>query len=74
MKNEMMDRLKYAICGAYMMGDYDAEQIAKNTVKVLRDQFLIMHADLDNGDYYTTIEFLNEILKDDCNKIIEIPY
>ena len=66
MKNEILERLKYAICGVYMMNDHDAGQIAKNTSKVLRDELLRKHADLDNGDYYTTIEFLNEILKDDA--------
>jgi len=59
MKNEMMDRLKYAICGVYMMNDHDAGQIAKNTLKVLRDELLRKHAD---SDYYSTIDFINEIL------------
>lgn len=62
MKNEMLERLKYAICGVYMMNDHDAGQIAKNTLKVLRDELLRKHADINDSDYYSTIDFINEIL------------
>ena len=62
MKNEILERLKYAICGVRLIGDADAEQIAKNILKVLRDELLRMQNNLDGKDYYSTIDFINWIL------------